>query len=143
MAIKIDLFFYSRVNKYLQHNMKNSFQLLYDSDSDDEETVNAQTMKMRQLGRAFWEDQRRGNTMKWGDWCNDGEDGIYSEDECILLKPQTKRNKNVVCLCERCNFQRHSNPPNHFSDQDKAFCCSLCRITNGKKHGGHCQRAMR
>lgn len=119
-------------------NMKNSFQLLYESDSDDEETVHAQTMKMRQLGREFWKEQQRGKNMKWGDWCE--EDGIYSEDECILLKPQTKRKRGLVCLCKKCNFKRHMNPPKHFSDLDKGFCCSLCRMTNGKKHGGHCQK---
>ena len=83
-----------RFTTNITNNMKNSFQLLYESDSDDEETVNAQTIKMTQLGRAFWQDQRRGKTIKWGDWCDDDEDGIYSEDECILLKPQTKRNKS-------------------------------------------------
>lgn len=58
--------------------MKNAFQLLYTSDSEDEEEViaiiSSKTEELLRLGRAFWEEQRRGKTMKWGDWCDEEEE---------------------------------------------------------------------
>mmetsp|Transcript_19853 Transcript_19853/g.39343 ORF Transcript_19853/g.39343 Transcript_19853/m.39343 type:complete len:438 (+) Transcript_19853:100-1413(+) len=43
------------------------------------------------------------------------------------------------CCTEACGFSAHRDPPAHFSDEDRAYCCSLCRISSGKKHGGHCE----
>lgn len=37
-----------------------------------------------------------------------------------------------------CGFLKHPNPPPHFKDADKAFCCALCRSSRGRSHGGHC-----
>lgn len=58
--------------------MQNAFQLLYTSDSEDEEevivTISSKTEELLRLGRAFWEEQQRGNTMKWGDWCDEEEE---------------------------------------------------------------------
>ena len=58
--------------------MKNAFQLLYTSDSEDEEeviaTISSKTKELLRLGRAFWEEQQRGKTMKWGDWCDEEEE---------------------------------------------------------------------
>jgi hypothetical protein len=46
--------------------------------SEDEEeiiaTISSKTEELLRLGRAFWEEQRRGNTMKWGDWCDEEEE---------------------------------------------------------------------
>jgi len=42
--------------------------------------------------------------------------------------------------CAGCAFSVHSNPPAHFTEEDKCHCCAYCRITGGKKHGGSCER---
>ena len=47
------------------------------------------------------------------------------------------------CACTRCKYRIHTNPPAHFTKADENFCCSLCRMTNGARHGGHCQKDMR
>lgn len=51
---------------------------MYTSDSEDEEEViaiiSSKTEELLRLGRAFWEEQRRGKTMKWGDWCDEEEE---------------------------------------------------------------------
>ena len=47
------------------------------------------------------------------------------------------------CLpkCIGCKkFTIHSNPPAHFTEEDKNYCCAYCKITGGKKHGGSCER---
>lgn len=54
-----------------------------------------------------------------------------SDDEEILLRPK--------CRNKHCCFLIHNNPPQHFARKDMKYCCSLCRISNGKRHGGHCQ----
>ena len=66
--------FYSPIH----NTMKNAFQLLYTSDSEDEEeviaTISSKTEELLRLGRAFWKEQKRGKTMKWGDWCDEEEE---------------------------------------------------------------------
>jgi len=47
------------------------------------------------------------------------------------------------CACKKCGFDKHQAPPPHFSTLDRAYCCSLCRMTSGKEHGGHCERRAR
>ena len=43
--------------------------------------------------------------------------------------------------CVGCKkFQIHPNPPPHFTAEDMANCCALCRLSNGKRHGDHCSR---
>ena len=66
--------FYSPID----NTLKNGFQLLYTSDSEDEEeviaTISSKKEELLRLGRAFWEEQQRGKTMKWGDWCDEEEE---------------------------------------------------------------------
>jgi hypothetical protein len=49
--------------------------------------------------------------------------------------------KKTTCMvqCATCSFARNTNPPEHFTEAQKAHCCILCSMTGGKKHGGHCQ----
>lgn len=47
-----------------------------------------------------------------------------------------------ACANPRCNFKIHSNPPHFFKPMDLPFCCSLCRMSNGNKHGGKCERVV-
>jgi len=43
--------------------------------------------------------------------------------------------------CVGCKkFQIHPNPPPHFTAEDMAHCCALCRLSGGKRHGDHCSR---
>ena len=50
----------------------------------------------------------------------------------------------VACGClGRCSYDRHTSPPAHFAPEDHPFCCSLCRLSMGTEHGGHCQRRPR
>jgi hypothetical protein len=43
--------------------------------------------------------------------------------------------------CIGCKkFQIHPNPPPHFTPEDMAHCCALCRLSSGKRHGDHCSR---
>ena len=43
--------------------------------------------------------------------------------------------------CVGCKkFQIHPNPPAHFTPEDMAHCCALCRLSSGKRHGDHCSR---
>ena len=43
--------------------------------------------------------------------------------------------------CVGCKkFQIHPNPPPHFTAEDIAHCCALCRLSSGKRHGDHCSR---
>ena len=43
--------------------------------------------------------------------------------------------------CVGCKkFQIHPNPPPHFTPEDMAHCCALCRLSSGKRHGDHCSR---
>jgi len=43
--------------------------------------------------------------------------------------------------CIGCKkFQIHPNPPPHFTAEDTAHCCALCRLSGGKRHGDHCSK---
>lgn len=42
--------------------------------------------------------------------------------------------------CMFCSFQRHTNPPAHFTDKMKQLCCGYCAQTGGTEHGAWCQR---
>jgi len=42
--------------------------------------------------------------------------------------------------CLFCNYQIHSNPPSHFSPQQRKHCCAWCETSMGRGHGQHCQR---
>ena len=43
--------------------------------------------------------------------------------------------------CVGCKkFQIHPNPPPHFTAEDMAHCCALCRLSSGKRHGDHCTK---
>ena len=54
-------------------------------------------------------------------------------------KPIAKVNTRACCVgCKK--FQIHPNPPPHFTAEDMAHCCALCRLSSGKRHGDHCSR---
>ena len=78
---------------------------------------------------------------------NEDDDGIYSGDECIVWKPKklpyVVPQKRLRCKCKSCLFLPHTNPPPHFTSMDDGYCCSWCRLSNGKNHGKHCQRRRR
>ena len=44
------------------------------------------------------------------------------------------------CMSPRCTFKIHSCPPAHFTEQDRSYCCSLCRMSSAKQHGGKCEK---
>jgi hypothetical protein len=50
--------------------------------------------------------------------------------------------KSDLCACGNCPFFIHRDPPAHFAAADEAFCCSMCRISKGRQHGGHCQKVV-
>ena len=66
---------------------------------------------------------------------DDDDDVIISDDEIILLKP-----RRIACKCIRCPFMNHTGKLSHFSVEDRGYCCRWCRLSNGKKHGNHCQK---
>jgi len=51
-----------------------------------------------------------------------------------------KVNTNRPCCVGCKKFQIHPNPPSHFTPEDMAHCCALCRLSSGKRHGDHCSR---
>ena len=58
-------------------------------------------------------------------------------------KPFRRDFSEPKCLpkCMGCKkFTIHSNPPAHFTEEDKQHCCAYCNTTGGKKHGGSCER---
>ena len=44
----------------------------------------------------------------------------------------------LKCLC--CNHGIHTDPPDHFTEEDRKYCCSICRLSKGRSHGGKCQK---
>ena len=70
----------------------------------------------------------------------------------VVLK---KKSFGMVCLgcfdsiktpepakkCQGCAFRVHSNPPEDFTPEQRAFCCSICQTSKGRKHGGRCEQA--
>ena len=55
--------------------------------------------------------------------------------------PRPRAPRPCLRKCIGCKkFTIHSNPPPHFTDKDKNYCCAYCNITDGKKHGGSCER---
>jgi hypothetical protein len=53
--------------------------------------------------------------------------------------PSAPPNTRPCCVgCKK--FQIHPNPPPHFTVEDMAHCCALCRLSSGKRHGDHCSR---
>ena len=42
--------------------------------------------------------------------------------------------------CKGCSFHIHSNPPADFTPEQRAFCCSICQTSKGRKHGGRCEQ---
>ena len=52
---------------------------------------------------------------------------------------QTAKASRPCCVgCKK--FQIHPNPPPHFTAEDMANCCALCRLSSGKRHGDHCTK---
>tara|TARA_B100000424_G_scaffold269394_1_gene266248 strand:+ start:5814 stop:6182 length:369 start_codon:yes stop_codon:yes gene_type:complete len=89
-------------------------------------------------GRAWAEEWKKGKYLSWGDWCWTEEDDLHIEKTIIHRIKIKKTLPN--CCSGGCSFRAHSNPPKHFSQADRAFCCSKCRISGGKHHGGHCEK---
>ena len=54
--------------------------------------------------------------------------------------PFAKVNTTRPCCIGCKKFQIHPNPPPHFTAEDMAHCCALCRLSSGKRHGDHCSR---
>ena len=59
--------------------------------------------------------------------------------------PAPTRSTPKVTVARACcigckKFQIHPNPPPHFTPEDMAHCCALCRLSSGKRHGDHCSR---
>jgi hypothetical protein len=54
--------------------------------------------------------------------------------------PIAKVNTTRPCCVGCKKFQIHPNPPPHFTAEDMAHCCALCRLSSGKRHGDHCSR---
>ena len=54
--------------------------------------------------------------------------------------PSAKVNTTRPCCVGCKKFQIHPNPPPHFTAEDIAHCCALCRLSSGKRHGDHCSR---
>jgi hypothetical protein len=54
--------------------------------------------------------------------------------------PFAKVNTTRPCCVGCKKFQIHPNPPPHFTAEDMAHCCALCRLSSGKRHGDHCSR---
>ena len=54
--------------------------------------------------------------------------------------PIAKVNTARPCCIGCKKFQIHPNPPPHFTAEDTAHCCALCRLSSGKRHGDHCSR---
>ncbi len=49
--------------------------------------------------------------------------------------------KPKLPCCIGCKkYSIHSNPPAHFTEEDKQHCCAYCNVTGGKKHGGSCEK---
>jgi len=55
--------------------------------------------------------------------------------------PQLAKASTTRPCCIGCKkFQIHPNPPPHFTAEDMAHCCALCRLSSGKRHGDHCTK---
>ena len=54
--------------------------------------------------------------------------------------PIAKVNAARPCCVGCKKFQIHPNPPPHFTAEDMAHCCALCRLSSGKRHGDHCSK---
>jgi hypothetical protein len=54
--------------------------------------------------------------------------------------PAPTRSPARPCCVGCKKFQIHPNPPPHFTAEDMAHCCALCRLSSGKRHGDHCSR---
>jgi len=106
---------------------------------------------------------RRG--ARWGDL----EVFTMEENLEILTKPSRKSPPNLVTMtvktktekpkkfadklaqfskktcslkCKSCSYLRITNPPEHFTQDQKNHCCAYCLLSNGKNHGNRCQRVM-
>ena len=55
-----------------------------------------------------------------------------------IAKTNTAPTRPCCIGCKK--FQIHPNPPPHFTAEDMAHCCALCRLSSGKRHGDHCSR---
>jgi len=58
--------------------------------------------------------------------------------ECRVSMPEpvvVKKQK-----CKGCSFHIHSNPPGDFTPEQRAYCCSICQTSKGRKHGGRCEQ---
>ena len=55
-------------------------------------------------------------------------------------KPVSAPKATRPCCVGCKKFQIHPNPPPHFTAEDMAHCCALCRLSSGKRHGDHCTK---
>ena len=122
-----------------------------------------QTTKMNEWSATFTL-LRRG--ARWGDL----EVFTMEENLEILTKPSRKSPPNLVTMtvkvktekektkfadklaqftkktcslkCKSCSYLRITNPPEHFTQEQKNHCCAYCLLSDGKNHGNRCQRVM-
>jgi len=57
-----------------------------------------------------------------------------------LAQFSLKKKTSCMTQCLTCSFARNTNPPEHFTESQKAHCCAYCSMTGGQSHGGRCQR---
>ena len=69
----------------------------------------------------------------------------YPPDQAVAIKsdqaqhcPVIQKRKSIPLDRCPCGYYRHPQPPRHFSKKDRRHCCRCCRLSNGKRHGGHC-----
>ena len=64
---------------------------------------------------------------------------IKTETPVKTESPFDFSKKKSTCIgCKK--FTAHSNPPSHFTDEDKMYCCAYCNATRGKRHGNSCEK---
>ena len=80
---------------------------------------------------------------RWGDLETFDEE----ENMEILRRVSRKEPPTLVTLtvrgqtkCKCCSFQKHSNPPSDFTEEQKEYCCGFCAATGGKRHGERCEK---
>jgi hypothetical protein len=64
----------------------------------------------------------------------------FSIDDEERPPPIWRPTEHGYCLF--CEYQVHSNPPPHFTEQQRKHCCGWCQTSLGRGHGPHCQRCL-
>jgi len=133
----------------LSNNPFNAFIDDSDSDGEIEETQEQKQAALLLAAAARAVEEWKGSGDKWADWCWTEEDDeryrlgqIKAEIAAKVEaeKPVQPTEGSLSCACGNCSYRTHSDPPVHFHFIDAPYCCSMCRISGGTTHGGHCQK---